>query len=230
MRAGRWSLHVGTVCALCGGEAQLSCGLCRGCRDDLPWGGRRCRRCALPLIGADLCGPCQRRPPPFHRVLAPFVYRAPVDALILGAKYHQRLSDARSLGVLLADYVANTEHDLPRVVIPVPLHVHRLCERGYNQALEIARPVARSLGLKLDPGCCVRTRATAQQTRLGGRARRRNVKGAFAAIRVPQCAHVAIVDDVMTTGGTVAEMAAVLTRAGVARVDIWVCARAPMSA
>lgn len=225
-----WSMHVGTVCGLCGGEAQLTCGLCRGCRDDLPWGGRRCQRCALPLVGGDLCGHCQRRPPPFHRVLAPFVYEAPVDALILGAKYHQRLNDARSLGVLLAEYVADTERDRPGLVIPVPLHVRRLRERGYNQALEIARPVARSLGLKLDPGCCVRSRATSQQTQLGGRARRRNVKGAFAVVRVPQCAHVAIIDDVMTTGGTAEALAAVLAHAGVDRIDVWVCARAPMPA
>jgi len=226
-RSSRWSLQGGTVCALCGAQAQSACGLCCGCRGDLPYGGPCCRRCALPLVGADLCGRCQRRPPPYYRVYAPFLYQAPIDGLIYGAKYHQRLSDARSLGVLLAEYVAGLGDDKPQVIIPVPLHGRRLRERGYNQALEIARLPARALGVRLDVGCCVRTRATSPQAQLGSRARRRNIKGAFALARAPQGRHVAIVDDVMTTGGTVAEMAGVLSRAGVARVDIWVCARAP---
>jgi len=161
-------------------------------------------------------------------VLAPFVYEPPVDALIHGAKYHQRLGDARSLGVLLAEYVAAVGGELPPLIVPVPLHRQRLRERGYNQALEIARPLARSLGLRLDPGCCIRTRPTSPQAGLGGRARRRNIAGAFTVVRVPQAAHVAIVDDVMTTGGTVAEMAAALTGSGIGRVDVWVCARASL--
>lgn len=225
--AGRWPVHAGTVCALCGAAAELPSGLCRGCRQDLPSGGHGCRRCALPLAGGDLCGRCLQRPPPFDRVVAPFVYRPPMDTLIHGAKYHRRLSDARSLGVLLAEHVADACTDPPELIVPVPLHGRRLRERGYNQALEIARPAARRLGVRLDAGCCVRTRATSPQARLDGPARRRNIAGAFAVTRVPQVSHVAVVDDVMTTGGTAAELAEVLIRAGVVRIDIWVCARAP---
>lgn len=226
--SGGWSLLRGTVCALCGAEARLHCGLCRGCRGDLPAAGPGCRRCALPLPGGVLCGHCQERPPPFQRAYAPFIYGAPVDALVCGAKYHQRLGDARVLGVLLAEFLADGRCARPDSVIPVPLHRRRLRERGYNQALEIARPAARALGVPIDTGCCLRTRPTSPQALLGGRERHRNIKGAFALARAPVGGHVAIVDDVMTTGGTVAEIAALLSRAGVARIDVWICARAPV--
>ena len=115
--------------------------------------------------------------------------------------------------------------DAPDVIVPVPLHSTRLRQRGYNQALEIARPVATVFGVDIDYRACVRTRATPWVS-LDAVLRRRNVKGAFELVRSPQCRHVAVVDDVMTTGSTVAEIARLLRHGGAERVDVWVCARA----
>ena len=117
--------------------------------------------------------------------------------------------------------------ELPAAIVPVPLHTSRLRRRGYNQALELAKPLARHLHLPLLTGALARTRATGAQTDLSAIQRRRNVRGAFAA-HFPDAppAHVAVLDDVFTTGATLGECARVLKRAGVARVDVWALARA----
>ena len=116
----------------------------------------------------------------------------------------------------------------PQALVPVPLHTGRLRERGYDQALELTRPLARRLGLPLRDDLLRRARATAAQSTLDAGQRRRNLRGAFAVrghCALP--AHVALVDDVMTTGATAHAAASALLRAGVARVDVWVCARVP---
>lgn len=215
-------------CVLCGGDARRGGLLCNPCRVDLPCIRECCARCATPLAVAGLCGHCQRHPPPYHHVHAVFSYQAPVDFLIQRMKFGQRLGYARLLGELMAESLVR-EQDLPGLIIPVPLHRGRLRQRGYNQALELARPVAKALGVMLDCRSCVRTRATASQVTLDAALRRRNVKGAFDLVRPPGHRHVAIVDDVMTTGSTVAELANLLRRAGIGRVDVWVCARAAVA-
>ena len=118
--------------------------------------------------------------------------------------------------------------ELPDLLLSVPLHRRRLRQRGYNQALELARPLAQALHVPLRHDRLQRRRHTGAQTELDAVSRRRNVRGAFAVregVALP--AHVAILDDVMTTGATLAECARVLRRAGVARVDVWALARAP---
>lgn len=232
----RWLGHVRDlilppICCLCGDPATASINLCHGCRDDLPWNTRACRRCALPLpSGAghgECCAQCLRRPPPFDTAVAAWRYASPVDFLITGLKYRSRLDYARLLGELLgASLRAKPRRSWPDCLIPVPLHRERLRERGFNQALELARPLARHLGLALDQARCRRTRATPHQTDLPARERRSNVGGAFAATSSLAGAHVAIVDDVITTGHTVSELARTLRRAGASRVEIWACARA----
>jgi ComF family protein len=156
---------------------------------------------------------------------APYRYAAPLDRLIPALKFGGKLAHARLLGELLAEELAASGARRPELILPVPLHARRLRERGYNQALELARPVARALGLPLETRACTRLRATAAQSGLDLKARRANLRGAFA---VPALGvkHVAVLDDVVTSGSTVAELARALARAGVERVDVWAVARA----
>ena len=159
---------------------------------------------------------------PFGDVRAAFLYRSPVDRWLLRFKFHGDLAAGRLLSTLLADAVADAPR--PDALLPLPLHRRRLRERGYDQALELARPLARTLALPLRAEALVRVRATQAQTELGGSDRRRNVRGAFALRGAPLPPHVVLVDDVMTTGATLAEAAAVLRAGGVRRVDAWVVA------
>jgi ComF family protein len=215
-------------CVLCGaaGAGGLLCGPCRA---GLPYATAACVRCAVPLPVTAVCGRCQRHAPPYHSVRAVFLYQDPVDFLIKGVKFNRRLGYARLLGEIMGQCLRESRADKPEMIIPVPLHKGRLRQRGFNQALELARPVARCLGVGIDNRFCTRTRATPSQVTLDAALRRRNVRGAFAVHRPRPYRHVAILDDVMTTGSTVAELARVLRRDGVNRIDVWVCARAVAS-
>lgn len=212
-------------CLVCGEAGSGGLDLCAACRDALPVPTAACRRCALPLPEAGVCGPCQRRPPPLDEVRAALLYAAPVDRLLPRHKFHRDLAAGRLLATLMAAAFAEAER--PQALVPVPLHRARLRERGYDQALELARPLARRLGLPLLDGRLHRVRATAAQSALDATARRTNLRGAFAVRGGPLPAHVALVDDVMTTGATLHAAAQALRRAGVVRVDAWVCARVP---
>lgn len=212
-------------CLLCGAPGDADRDLCAACAAELPRNAACCARCAIPLPApAALCGACQRRPPPWDAAWAPFRYAWPLDHLVTRFKFAGNLAAGRTLAALWAAACAPSV--LPMCVIPVPLHARRLGRRGYNQALELAQPLARALGLPLAPRALRRVRATDAQSELGAVARRRNVRGAFAVATVALPAHVAVLDDVATTGTTLAECARVLTRAGVARVDVWTLARA----
>lgn len=174
---------------------------------------------------ARVCGACQRRPPAFARALALFHYAPPVDQLVHGLKYHGRLELARVLGRLLADALALRSRHID-VIVPVPLHRARLRARGFNQALELARPIARRLGVPIDYHCVVRARNTPPQATLAPKARRRNVRGAFVAKGRLDGLRIALVDDVLTTGQTADAVATCLRRAGARQVELWVLARA----
>lgn len=176
-------------------------------------------------IATEACGACLRRPPPQALTRAAFVYRPPLDRLLPRAKFHGDLASARVLARLMARELADAER--PQALVPVPLHRDRLRRRGYDQALELARPLARALALPLRDDLLHRVRATAPQSRLASPQRRRNLRGAFAVRAAELPSHIALVDDVMTTGATVEAAATALRRAGVARVDVWVCARVP---
>jgi len=215
------------TCVVCGGRGQPPAfDLCAGCESDLPLNQECCDRCALPIAGT-VCGACLLRPPHFDRALVPYRYDFPIDRLIQAHKYGAALEMGRVLGTLLARAVSRrTSATLPALLIPVPLHPARQRERGFNQATEVARQLRRQLGIAIDPGACVRTRATHDQTQLSARLRRHNMAGAFA-LRCPLSAsHVALVDDVMTTGSTAGELARVLKLAGVQTVEVWSIARA----
>ena len=215
-----------SVCTLCGANGEPGRDLCSACAGDLPIVGTACEQCGAPLSLPGVCGSCQRRPPAFQRTVASFYYQTPIDTLIKRLKFSGDLHLARLLGGMMADSLDRAKKSVPEVIVPVPLHVKRLRERGFNQALELARPIAERLDIPLDWRHVVRTRATDPQSDLPAKLRSHNVKGAFAVASGFTPQRVAILDDVMTTGHTVNELAATLRRAGITEISVWVCARA----
>jgi len=222
----RWLLPL--RCVLCSAPGASGIDLCEACATELPRNRRCCARCALPLAtSAALCGQCQRRPPPWDAAWAPFRYGWPLDRLESRYKFGRDLATGRALAALWQREPCPGA--LPALIVPVPLHRQRLRERGYNQSLELGRPLADALDIPLRHDLLRRLRATSAQTELDAPGRRRNVRGAFALredIALP--AHVVILDDVMTTGATLSECTRALRRAGVPRVDVWALARAPV--
>jgi ComF family protein len=195
-------------CCLCAFEgASLDLDLCAHCHADLPW-------CAVE-----------------GESLTPLRFEPPVDELIRRLKYQGAIANARVLGVLLADAVRRRTAPLPRLLVPVPLHPARFRERGFNQAAAIARYASRMLEIPMARHLVRRVRDTPSQTALDEPARRRNVRGAFAVRpgrsleRLQVAGHVAIVDDVITTGSTVNELRDLLLQSGVTRVTVWAVAR-----
>lgn len=228
-------------CLLCG----LSCGelpqgpICRNC-DAAYWNEPRlrCQVCALPLPGPRVrragsdryrCAACTRTPPPFDATLALADYRPPLERLALGLKFHSRLAVAREFGKRLARLAEDHECSArpPDIVAPMPLAHARLVARGFNQAWEIARPLARALGVAAEPTLLRRVVDTAQQSRLDRDARRHNVATAFRVTRRVRGLHIGLVDDVMTSGATLEAAARTLKAAGARRVTNFVALRTP---
>ncbi len=211
-------------CLLCGGGGEAGLDLCAGCAADLPRNTCCCARCALPLArAAELCGNCITRMPPWHAAWVPFRYAWPLNRLETRYKFSANLAAGQTLARL---WLQHRPPEPPQAVVPVPLHAGRLRRRGYDQTLELARHVARHMDLPLRADVLHRLRPTHAQTDLDARARRRNVRGAFHLREGHDLpAHVALFDDVMTTGATLGECARVLHRAGVERVDVWALAR-----
>lgn len=214
-------------CPLCGARLAHAADFCAECERSLPGLTACCPRCATPLEGGldnPACGACQRRSPPYLAVHAAFHYAPPIDRLIQGAKYGGRLDWLELLGRRLAGHVAVRAAAVDALV-PVPLHRARLRSRGYNQSLELARPLVRQLAL---PVCqdLVRVHATLPQAQLSREERRRSVRDAFAVKRELNGARLALLDDVMTSGATVEAATRCLLDAGAASVEVWVVARA----
>ena len=217
------TLLFGGSCYLCRGAADGV--LCVHCDADLPrLGSALCPRCALDSPAGALCGRCLTQPPHYDATVAALGYRFPADVLVHGLKFRGELALAPLLGKLLAKCVP--AEGAPWL-IPVPLSAQRLRSRGFNQSLEIARHVARATGARLAPELCERTRDTPAQLGLPLSERTKNVAGAFHCPRLVEGASIALVDDVMTTGATLDEIAATLKRAGAARVVNWIVARTP---
>lgn len=215
-------------CVLCNGPSGARA-VCPGCAGDLPWLPPACPACGAPLpVGMDggACGRCGAARAGRGRVIAALSYEYPVDRMVASAKFHAQLHFAFALGELLADAVAGASAKRPEFLVPVPLHRNRLALRGYNQALEIARPVAAETGVRIDLAICERILPTAEQSGLPAAERRRNLRGAFRVRGRCDGARVAIVDDVITTGSTAAALALVLRAAGAAEVEVWAAARA----
>lgn len=217
-------------CLLCGGKGARGLDLCTGCFDELPWNRHACPRCAAALppdADADVCGACLKAPPAWDEAASPLAYGYPVDKLIQGFKFKGDLAVGRLLGELLAEFLAAGSVK-PDFILPVPLHPARLKERGFNQAVELARPLKKRLKLPIRLDLCERVRATEVQSKLDAKERKKNLKDAFAVRGSVESRHVAILDDVVTTGTTVEMLAEALRDAGAARISVWSAARASL--
>ena len=220
-------LFLPPTCLLCGGPGANGRDLCAGCHMDLPRNVNPCLRCAKPLPAGwtGPCDRCQAQPPSFDRAFAPFCYQPPVDFLLVQLKFGGRLTCARLLGNLFTAALAARGAPPPDCIVPVPLHPRRLRERGFNQALELARAAARHCGLPLHTAGLRRVRYTPPQTRLDARQRQTNPLGAFALGAPLPGSRIALMDDVVTTASTIAECARVLRTGGATDIEIWAIGR-----
>lgn len=209
-------------CLLCGTLSGAQ-PLCAVCHEALPRPATACPVCAAPGSG-EICGECLKHPPSFDHTQAALNYTFPVDKLIQAYKYQQQLALARLFGTLLSQAVRAQPR--PDIILPMPLHPTRLRERGFNQALEIAKFIAQVLHRPLATNTARRRVNTLSQATLEWDARQKNMQDAFACDTPLQGQRIALVDDVMTSGATLNALAKTLKRAGAAQVDAWVVARA----
>ena len=220
------------MCCFC--EAYTTSGqdLCSVCKMALPWSSDRCFKCGLYLTeGIDSidCKSCREFPPKFDRLCALFSYQPPITKLVMGLKFAKKLAYGRVMGELLADQLSSQwyhNRELPEAIIPVPLHIDRLGKRGFNQALELLWPIHKQTKIPIVFDACMRVRKTTPQAQLDKVHRKRNLKSAFQIVKPIPFEHVAIMDDVVTTGSTVNALTQVLKEAGVTTVDIWCICRA----
>lgn len=216
------------VCLVCGLSGRPGLDLCAGCEADLEPLAQRCRRCGIELVrSVELCGRCTTRLPHFTAAWPGYAYRGHVERLVQRFKFQGDLAAGRVLATIYARRLAAMAAPRPDLMVPVPLHPRRRLRRGFNQAALLARDLGAELGGLPWMEVLRRRRSTAAQSDLPADRRRGNVRGAFALRHWPDGArYIALVDDVMTTGSTLDECARVLLRAGAARVDVWIVARA----
>jgi ComF family protein len=223
-------LPVPGICYLCSGALNREeLFICAACNDDLPMNIPACPHCALPVTVAGVtCGNCLattgRVPGDFYAL---FPYTFPISRLIHDLKFHARIEIAWFLGFWMAKIAIESGLSIPQCLVPVPLHKFRVAERGYNQSLEIARAAGSMLNIPVCHDFCCRTINTPPQSSVNAETRAKNLRGAFAIVErcssLPE--HIALVDDVITTGATVNELARVFCNNGVPRVDVWAAAR-----
>src|SRR5436190_13337486 len=216
-------------CILCHDKSNRDLDLCIECEELLPWLKNVCSYCSASLVipTQSICGKCLNKPLFFHKLCVFFSYTETIKKMITDLKFQQRLIYAQILGTLLAEKISllYQNEKLPDLIIPVPLHKKRLYERGFNQAIELARPISKKLNIRIGYKCCKRVINTAAQSLLPAKQRSRNVKNAFTAKQNLSNQHIALLDDVMTTGHTLIEMSRALYDVGVKRIDVWCCAR-----
>ena len=221
------------TCLLCDECTDTHLALCTACELELPWLGDSCQRCALPLPMPGLtCGFCLKHPPAFESVHAPWVYGFPIDSLIIRFKHNSKWPYGRLLAELLGQSLRNhfeAGNDPPDVLLPVPLSVKRLRQRGYNQSSMLADWLSAHLNIPCREHWLLRPQDTTAQQTHDAKTRKRNLLQAFnlAPGVVVRGLHVALVDDVLTTGATAQSLARLLLKAGARRVDVYCLARTP---
>ena len=226
-------LKIKQTCLLCDEAADAAMAICTNCEAELPWLGGHCQRCALPLPDRGLtCGHCLKNPPGFNRVEAPWRYAFPVDSLITRFKHQAKWPMGRLLGELLSQHLLHAfDEGLPRpdLLLPVPLAERRQRQRGFNQATMLAQWLSAALQLPWQDAWLQRVIDTPAQQQLDAATRKRNLRRAFALAPQSRVAglHLALVDDVLTTGATAESLARLLRKAGAARVDVYCLARTP---
>lgn len=222
-------------CLLCAAPHNNDIALiCGPCRDDLPYISNPCYQCGLPLpaesSSATVCGQCLKQPPPFKHCLVPLGYATPVDSLIAAFKYRKQLTNGRLLSQLLLTEICRhyADESLPEIIVPVPLHWRRQLRRGYNQSQCVASYLGAQLSIPVQLRRIRRIRRTPAQQGLNKPQRQRNLKHAFTVRKPFNGETIALVDDVMTTGATCAEISRELLKAGAGEVHIWALARTPV--
>jgi ComF family protein len=223
-----WGRLFPSRCVLCG-RPGLNIDLCGPCAEQLPRIGTRCEHCGLPLPpgATPLCGRCLYDPPPFATCISPLLYQAPISQLLTGFKYGGKFSYGRVLAAQLIDCLRAGPTSAVDCLLPVPLHWRRRWQRGFNQSEIIADELGRALRLPVHPRWLRRRRATPPQQGLTARERARNLRDCFVAARPLHGLRIALIDDVVTTGATAAELTRVLRSAGAAAVQVWCLARTP---
>jgi ComF family protein len=200
------------------------------CRKLLPWIACPCETCGAELHQPGICGGCLSRPPAFDCSIIPFGYQEPVASHIQQLKYAGRLHIANAFGEVLSDRIVKNCQELPDTIVAIPLHWRKICKRGFNQSTEIAKVASSILGIPLHYSLLRRTVNTMSQTGLSEKNRLANIRGAFCVSadyrrRCNTIRHVAVVDDVVTSGATVSEAARVLKQAGAGKVTVWAIAK-----
>ena len=218
------------VCLHCNNAGHNGMDLCQRCFQRLPWVEYACSCCALPLSNenANTCGACTNRDLYFDHALSPFQFDGFIRDAIYQFKFNQKLNQGKLLADLLLRHVEEKQLAMPELIIPVPLHKKRMRQRGYNQALEIARIVSKHLNSELEYNSVYRNRDTSVQMDLPAKQRHKNVKDAFSVREnstTLKNKQVCIIDDVMTTGNTVNEVAKCLKKAGADKISVWCIAR-----
>jgi len=213
----------GSTCLLCAASTHDDA-LCAGCFDDLPrLPAPVCTVCAIPITSGTVCGACLADPPHFDATVAPCAYAFPLDRLIQRFKYGPQLAAARALARIMLE--ATVVPSRPDLIVPMPISRERLAERGFNQSLEVARLLGAGLDVPVAADACERVRHGVPQADLPFPERAKNVRGAFVCSADLSGRDVIVVDDVLTTGATLSELARVLKKRGAARVGTWVAAR-----
>jgi len=214
-------------CLLCAAHNAGELGLCNPCLTDLPYhSAPQCPQCGL-LSNGLICGSCLNLPPHFDATYSLFTYEFPLDSLIQHYKYKNMLPLANAFASLLHTHkpIADTLSHKIDLIIPMPMHSARLKIRGFNQALELARIISKNTKISLDYNTCQRVRYTPPQASLPLKERIKNIRGVFNCQQKLYGKNIAIIDDVMTSGASLNELAKTLKEAGAAHVECWVVAR-----
>jgi len=223
------SLVYPKVCLLCNDVGHNDLDLCLRCFQRLPWINHACPRCALPLptSSESICGTCNRRKLFFDRAFCAFLFEGFVRDAIYEFKFNNKLNQGKLLAQLLLYQITQNRLEIPDIIIPVPLYKKRITKRGYNQALEIARLVGKGINCEVSFKDIYRNRETSVQMDLPAKRRYKNVKDAFTLSDDHKLdnKHICILDDVMTTGNTVNEVAKCIQNTSVKKIDVWCIAR-----
>jgi len=216
-------------CVFCHTPSKQAMALCKDCEEVLPFLPQtRCVQCALPLKSqhSGICGVCQNNPTYYDKTISVFSYDRPISQLMIDTKFNSKLIYINLLGKLLAQSITEYyQTPLPELMIPIPLHKKRLRERGFNQSLEIAKIIKKSINLPINFKCVSRIKNTQPQSKTRANLRQKNIKHAFRVNDFNLPKHIAIVDDIMTTGSTVNELSRILKTSGVEQIDIWCCVK-----
>ncbi|EPJ45855.1 MAG: hypothetical protein OFPII_25030 [Osedax symbiont Rs1] len=221
-------------CIFCDLPSDNHLDVCSHCLQDLPWQGNACSKCALPLsivmetttIKQALCKNCIELPPFFQQTFATFNYNFPIDALIPKIKSEKQRFHLHWLALCLTEKLPACLK-MPEVLIPVPISKKKMLRTGYNQTEQLASELSKLLNIEVDNRLVSKNRDTRAQANLNAKQRKRNLLDAFE-VQENNYRHIAIIDDVMTTGATVNEIAKHLLITGICKVDVWVLARTPL--